>query len=564
MNNENPCRRRDLRIQGRTWSRLSMTALAASLGMLSSMSANAFRMDDGELKVRWDNTVKYSAAWRVADRDSEVESTSYNPNLDDGDRNFGKGLISNRFDLLSELDVVYRNFGARVSAAAWYDTLYNRSTDHDSPFSFNAVSVRNDEFAEATEKLHGRKAEFLDAFVFGQFAPADMQLTLRAGRFTQLYGESLFFGSNGVAAAQSSPDLIKLLSVPGSQFKEILRPVGQVSAMLQISPAVSVGAYVQYEWRGARLPGAGSYFSFADFVDAGGERVILGPPLVPGGGPQSLLRGEDVRPRDNGQGGAQVRFKMSDWEFGLYAARFHDRMPQFYFRPGAGGVDPGSGRVGDYALVYGQDIKVYGASASTVVGDANVAGEVSIRRNMPLVAVGNVVVDPTLQGNGRSNPLYPVGNTFHAQLSALSVLPANDLWEGASFLGELAFNRRLSVTSNASQLDPNATRDALALRFTFQPEYFQVLPGVDIQVPIGVGYGVNGRSSINGIGFPPEQGGDFSVGVKFDYQKQWQGSLNFTHYFGSAGGIVDRTGALSYDQVHRDRDFIAFSIQRTF
>lgn len=563
MKNERPHKRSGPHAAGNRWNRMT-PAVAAVLAALSPVSGHAFRMDSGDLAVRWDNTIKYSAAWRVADRDSGVESTSYNPNLDDGDRNFAKGLISNRLDVLSELDVTFRNVGARVSGAAWYDAVYNRSNDNDSPLSANSVSVRNDEFARATEKLHGRKAEFLDAFVFGQFDPGGMRLTVRAGRFTQLYGESLFFGSNGVAAAQSVPDVIKLQSVPSSQFKEILRPVGQLSAMLQVTPAISVGGYAQYEWRGARLPAAGSYFSVADFVDAGGERVIVGPPLAPGGGPQSFFRGDDLEPRDSGQLGLQLRYKVSDWDLGFYAARFHDRFPQFYFRPGAGGVNPAAGRIGDYVLVYGEDIKLYGVSASTVIGDANVAGEISLRHNMPLVAVGNTVIDPTPRGDGDGNALYPVGKTLHAQLSAISVLPANALWEGASFLGELAFNRRLSVTRNAAQLDPNATRDALALRFIFQPEYFQVLPGVDIQVPIGIGYGISGRSSVNGIGFPPEKGGDISIGVKFDYQKQWQGSLSYTHYFGSAGGVVDASGSLSYDQVHHDRNFIAFSIQRTF
>ncbi|MGC3520053.1 DUF1302 family protein, partial [Pseudomonas aeruginosa] len=76
---------------------------------------------------------------------------------------------------------------------------------------------------------------------------------------------------------ESSLDLIKALSVPNSQFKEILRPFGQLSGQLQIYSNVSVGAYYQLEWRKSRLRGAGSYFSFTDFVDEGGESKILGP-----------------------------------------------------------------------------------------------------------------------------------------------------------------------------------------------------------------------------------------------------------------------------------------------
>lgn len=544
--------------------------MAGALGMVGTLSAaHAFEIDSGnpDLKLRWDNTVKYSTAFRVNGMNTEVSGPSAsnpNPNLDDGDRNFHRGMISNRLDLLSEFDLKYQDFGARVSAAAWYDSIYNRSNANNSPATANSFSVPNDHFTSDTEKLHGRKAEFLDSFVFGKFTPGDTALNLRAGRFTQLYGESVFFGGNGIAAAQASPDIVKLLSVPNSQFKEILLPTGQVSANWQFTPQLSAGAYYQYQWRKARLPGAGSYFSFADFVDAGGERVLAGPPLMPGGGPAAFFRGDDLSARNSGQGGGEVKFKLGDTEYGVYAARFHDRFPQFYLRPGVGGFNPVTGRIGDYVLVYGQDIKTYGASFSTVVGDTNVAGEVSIRRNMPLAATGNVVIDPTGTGDGRGNPLYPVGNTLHAQLSAIAVFAASPLWQTASVVSELAFNRRLSITKNATQLDPNVTRDASALRFIFEPEYFQVLPGLDLKVPVGVGYGLSGISSVNGAGLPARRTGDISIGLKGEYQHVWNASLTYTHFYGKGGGVVNGLGQLSGNQVYKDRDFVALSVQRTF
>lgn len=535
-----------------------LTAIATALVVLAPGASSAMEFDTGteDVKIRFDNTVKYSAAWRVKDLDPRVAATTVNPNLDDGDRNFNKGMISNRLDLLSELDVQYRNVGARLSGAAWYDEVYNRHTDNNGSGVFNGFSHGPNEFADATRKLHGRKAEFLDAFVFGKFTPGDMNLNLKAGRFTQLYGESLFFGNNGIAAAQSSPDIIKLMSVPSSQFKEIMRPVGQLSANLQLNSQWAVGGYYQLEWRKARLPGAGSYFSMADFLDAGGEQVWAGPG-------QSFSRGRDLAARDSGQGGVQVKFKSGDWEFGGYAAQFHDKFPQFYFRPG---VNPGAAptAIGDYVLVYGEKIKVYGASASTVLGDTNVATEVSFRDNQPLVGLGNVIIDPTGRGNGSGNAMYPVGKTFHAQVSAISVLSASPLWQAASFAGELAFNRRLSITRNADQLDPHATRNAAAMRFIFQPEYFQVAPGVDLKVPIGVGYGLKGRTSINGMGFPPEHGGDVSIGVSADVKHSWQASLTYTHYMGRPRGTVDAAGSLTYGQNLKDRNFIALSVQRTF
>jgi hypothetical protein len=91
---------------------------------LAAAASHAFELDTGDsgIKVRWDNTVKYSATARVADRLPELSTLPpAAPNQNDGNNNFNKGLVSNRIDLLSELDVTKDKFGGRISAAAWYD-----------------------------------------------------------------------------------------------------------------------------------------------------------------------------------------------------------------------------------------------------------------------------------------------------------------------------------------------------------------------------------------------------------------------------------------------------------
>lgn len=548
------------------WHRASGGVVVACAALSAGGGAQAFQISTGnpDVQMTWNNTVKYSAGWRVNGADAAVADNSIGPqaNTNDGDLNFGRGLISSRLDLLSEFDFRYRrNYGFRVSGAAWHDEVYHRSNDNPGALGGALVNQRSapyDKFTRATRKLHGQKAEFLDSFVYGNFALGDKSLNVKAGRFTQLYGESLFFGSNAIAGAQTPLDLARALSVPNSQFKEVARPVGQLSAQLQINPNVSLGAYYQVEWRKSRLPAAGSYFSFADFVDEGGETVILGPGQV-------VYRGADIEPRNSGQGGLQLRFKSGNAEYGLYAAQWHDKMPQFYLRPGVN-VQPGS--IGDYVQVFGENIRAVGASVSTLLGEANVAAELSVRDNMPLVASGNTVILPgDTRADGNRHAAYPVGRTLHLNLSMINVLGAGPLWDGASFVGEFAYNRRLTITDNASQLDPSATRDAGAVQFVFTPEYFQVMPGLDLQVPIGMSYGIFGRSSVNGALFPPEHGGNFSIGVKGDYQRTWQASLNYTHYFGPAGSVIKYDTAvpeLSYRNFHRDRDFISLSIQRSF
>lgn len=517
-----------------------------------------------ELNVRWDTTFKYSAAWRVKGLD---ETIAVDVNLDDGDRNFGKGLVSNRLDVFSEFDVTWRNIGARVSGAAWYDHVYNRANDNPGGTA-NVFSVPQNEFARAAEQIMGRKAEFLDAFVFVRNDPSSQTaFSVRAGRHSIVYGESLFFGANGIANAQSTVDLIKLLSVPSSQFKEIIRPIGQVSAQVQLTPNLSVGGYYQYEWEKTRLPASGSYLSDADFVGPGAERFFVSPGAA--AGPAFFVTNRDAR--NSGQGGVQVRFKPRAWdvELGVYAARYHDKGPQLYVRPTGGPPEEGTLRVGDLQLVYAEDVKTFGASFSTVLGEANVAGEVSMRTNAPLVSSPQLVI-PGTDADGRDNPLFAVGRTAHAQVSFIYLMGGNALWGGAELLGELAWNRRLSVTKNPGAIDPHTKRDAWGLRFIFAPQFFQVYPGVDMTMPIGVGYQPAGRSSavfkFNG---GVDKGGDVSIGLTADYAKQWKAGLTYTHFFGSGGGFIEPTNlfgqqTLSHDQSLKDRNFISLSVQTTF
>lgn len=557
--------------------RLRLTPACIAATLLLAGQAQAFEFDTGtDLKARWDNTVKYSAASRT--READAASTGMaNPNGDDGNLNFRHGLASSRVDLLSELDLTYHSFGARLSGAAWYDGLYRRANRNNSPLTANTSP--NNEFDPGTAALHGRRGEILDAFVFGQGDLGGGKLaSARLGRHTLLYGESLFFGNNGIAGTQSPIDVIKALQVPSSQVKEIVRPVNQLSGQVQLSSGLTVGGYYQLEWRKNRIPAAGSFLSVADFLDDGGRMILAGAPLMPGGGPQSLLRSADKEASDSGQFGAQLRWRPAsiDTEFGFYFTRSNDKNPILHVRPavipGVGVVDPSAfnpatGQVGSYSLVYHEGIKTFGASASTAFGEVNVAAEASMRRDMPLV-VSTVPVLPGQTVANHGDTLYPVGNSAHLQLSAIWSVPRTPLWASASLVAELAWNRRLAITRNPELVDPNSTRDASAIRFVFEPAYYQVISGLDLTVPIGVGYGISGRSSVIPM-FSVEHGGDISIGINADYQKQWKLGLSYVHFTGTSKPLTTAATtpsgtAFTFGQTLADRNFIAFSAQRTF
>ncbi|ROZ75053.1 DUF1302 domain-containing protein [Ramlibacter sp. WS9] len=546
----------------RTW---TLRPAALAVLALCAGPALAIEIDTGneDVSMRWDNTLKYSAAARLKRPQASLLA---NPNNDDGDRNFSKGVISNRVDVLSEFDVSWqKRLGLRVSAAGWYDSVYNKANDNPGfpgGAAPNQLSVPYNQFTAATREVHGRDAEVLDAFVFGKFEIGSMNATVRAGRHALVWGESLFFGGNAIAGGQMPVDAVKLVSVPGTQFKEAIRPVPQLSGQVQLNSQISVGGYVQTSWAPNRTPAVGSYFSNADPAIDGGEAILLGPGLA-------ALRQPDLRPSNSGQGGLQLRIRGEQTDYGLYAIRFHNKAPQLVSLIGMSPMGPIP--IG-YQLAYHQKIEAYGASASRTFGNFNVAVEGSLRRNQDLASSQGADVSsftPAPRTNNTDNPGYAVGNTAHINLSTLASLEPTPMWREASLVAEVAWNRVLKVTRNAAAIDPNGTRDGVALRAVLEPKYRNVFDGVDIGVPIGLGWAPKGSRPLAMTSpnmWVPAGGGDVSVGLNGSFRDVWRFSLAYTHYFGPSGTFNDASAGNAYSWKHtlRDRDFVAASLSYSF
>ena len=91
-------------------------ALAAA-----SQQAAAFKFDTGsDWDVRWDNTVKFNYMVRAEDIKQGIVAGDRGLLADDADLGWDQwDTVSTRFDLLSELDVVWKDkMGFRVTGAA--------------------------------------------------------------------------------------------------------------------------------------------------------------------------------------------------------------------------------------------------------------------------------------------------------------------------------------------------------------------------------------------------------------------------------------------------------------
>ena len=100
-------------LPGRAQIRLGLIAATAFSLFGLSGTAGAFDIPTGneEVELRWDNTFRYTLADRLKGQNKSILASK---NMDDGDRNFDVGIVSNRLDLLSESDLIYKkDFGGR-------------------------------------------------------------------------------------------------------------------------------------------------------------------------------------------------------------------------------------------------------------------------------------------------------------------------------------------------------------------------------------------------------------------------------------------------------------------
>lgn len=116
-------------------------------------------------------------------------------------------------------------------------------------------------------------------------------------------------------APRAPIDIFKLLASPNAQFKEIIRPVPQVSATLQLSPTLSLGGYAQFRGEEDRLAPSGSFFSTANVPWGSAQPEFIN---VQGVGSFVRAPGGDRHARDSGQFGMQLKWRLDDTDLGFY------------------------------------------------------------------------------------------------------------------------------------------------------------------------------------------------------------------------------------------------------
>ena len=196
------------------------SALAVAV-MVAASSVSAVEIDVGnpDIRVRWDNTARYNLGVRVEDQDSAIMN---NPNYDESDGKFEQGdVVTNRLDWLTEVDVSYKwHFGARVSAAGWYDDAYKDRTVESNLPGYSTSYYGDRYSSDVSRYVNGPSGEILDAFVWANFDVVGTPVNLKVGQHTQYWGEGLLFGAHAVSYSQAPLDAVKAVTSPGIETKD--------------------------------------------------------------------------------------------------------------------------------------------------------------------------------------------------------------------------------------------------------------------------------------------------------------------------------------------------------
>ena len=546
--------------QGRMRAQRAMLLLAIGqlvFGYGPRAMAVPIELDNPDLKLRWDNTLRYTLGMRAEEQDRRIMN---NPNYDESDGKFDKGqIMTNRVDLLTEIDFSYRKeWGARLSAAGWYDQAYHNDSVKSFVPGFQTSYDNNHYSSQVKRYVEGPSGEILDAFVWKNLHLGETAVNVKIGRHTNYWGESLLFPAHGISYSQAPLDGAKAVTSPGIETKEVFLPIGQISVKAQPTDNLTLAAQYFYEWDYTRIPYGGTYFGAADPFFEGPDRL----PVAPG---FSLNREKSKYGRDGANWGVMAKYDVEAIQstLGAYYRQFDDYQPWL--------AQEVLAATGSYRLVYPRSVKLVGLSLSTVLNTVSIGSEISYRQGGALNAAG---IDPT-DNEG------PRGDTFHFVANAVYGVPRNFISKNATLVGEFAYSHLQKVTEHeelyrgehsSNCVDPRigtpgsggkrdgcSTRDYAAFALNYTPQYLSVLPSWDMTVPLTVNYGLSGNAASGGGG--NEGALAWSAGVQMLYAQRYDFGLRYADTGAQSktipGNAVGGNGAVG----GTDRGWLAFTFK---
>jgi hypothetical protein len=573
------------------------TVLASVLAAMLPLQAHAFKIDTGTSgwDVNWDNTISYNLGMRASGVDPMIGN---NPNFDDGDYKFSHGgdIITNRLAILSELTASYQDYvGFRLSGSAWKDFAYGSGNVSNPGLYAPGITYEslraypNGVYGSFTNRYYVQGAQLLDGFAFYNTDVAGHAIYLKAGQFTEYWGNSLLSPSQGISFAQSATDGIKAFNSPGTTTKELLLPRPQISMTAQVTPQVSISGQYQLGWMYNRLPTGGTYIEASDAVAQGPSGLFITTlpgavrPLLglPPGGPFGYVipQGNSITPPqvDNNFGiklGWTPQFMQGG--MGFYFRRLDETQPwilaDWKAIPALHTSLPTN-----YHLAYNRGVQLFGYSLDTTVGDVSVGFEASYRHNTALSTALSPAIATQTEG--------AKGNIINIVTNAIIPLSKTPFWQTGSLTAEVAYTHLLSVTQNAqlyngvgfagcpsnNKWNGCSTKDYVSAGVVFQPQWLQVFPGIDLSMPTTFQGGIWGNNPIN----PGSAGGaqgffQYSVGVQALIRQKATLTLSYIGYHSHVNTTAVTPSGLPYNNTGNglidlnDRPWVSLAFQSSF
>ncbi|NMH64194.1 DUF1302 domain-containing protein [Shewanella salipaludis] len=590
-------------------------------------------------------------------QDTWAQPGSYSSNNDLSNLLYSKGdTTSEIFKGLHELSLKYENFGLFARGMYFYDRKLNDGNyDFNDPLTGEKFDPCADKRAE---EVQCKDLRLLDAFVYANFDfnNGANPLSIRVGKQVVSWGESALI-SHGIA--EINPVDLNILNAPGAELKEAFRPQGMVWASLGITDSLSMEAFYQYDWQPIWVPTPGSIFATNDFAGFGGynqnaqlgfnanpdinldfllaEYSRLGAMLNSGHqftatelGNMALayptkvtLIEDELEPSDSGQYGIKLGYyapELGETEFGLYFMNYHSRRPLI---SGTTANFTSGALLGDLAvvgqnadnidrdlllslksfskaqIVYPEDIKLYGFSFNTLIGDTSVAGEIAHRQGEPLQIddvellfaampqqLANAGIRPDLDGISQMETFAPGEyadgfirrDTTQTQMTFTHLfgptLGTDNLTMLAEVGGvwihdmpgfdELRLNGPGTARSGGNpdmpgiiqalqdgpETNPFPTDFAWGYRIVAKADFNNLFAGINMSPRMIFSHDVKGITP-DPIFLFTEGRKSMAVGLNFDYQSRWGADLSYNNFFGGVG----TTNAMA------DRDYISFNIK---
>ncbi len=621
--------------------RLAKLPLAVSLASVLAAPAFAVNFNIGEIEGSFDSSLSVGATWSTTSRDMDLVGNAnggkgYTQTGDDGRLNFNSGeTVSKIFKGIHDLELKYKDTGVFVRGKYWYD------------FELKDEGRRFKDISDSNRKEGAKSAgaQILDAFVYHNYAIADQPGTVRVGKQVVSWGESTFI-QNSINSI--NPVDTAAFRRPGSEIKEALIPVNMFYVSQNLTDQLSMEAFYQLEWDQTILDNCGTFFASndvaADGCDnnynilsadsvAGLQQLIGVAGMLPPGflSPETLgavnnatvvkeglmvPRGPDRDARDSGQWGLAFRWLGDNTEYGVYAMNYHSRTPILSMtnanasniagalglaalQPTIDGVaGPGatanaiSGLLvgnGNYFMEYPEDIRLYGASFSTMLPTGTAwQGEISYRPNAPIQInttdmTGKLAASVVGAGAGalgmagvdhhgyNRKEITQIQSTFtHFFDQVLGAERATVVGEvGFTHVGGLESKKKVRYGRDANfgsfagtQPDNIAagqrhgtggfvTPNSWGYRVRGILDYNDVFAGVNLKPNMAFSHDVDGYGP-GPVGAFNEGSMAVSFGLDAEYQNMYTASIGYTNFFGGRYNMLT------------DRDFASMSVGINF